>query len=173
MSVTNVRNCILATRAFQAVLIAAIVWQFALATLFQHTPPEPRRKSESPAYEGVVAAAVELNDLEPVWNRPLQQTLIAPAPAPKAKVKPPPPPTPVKLPSLAATFVEGGTSWALMTDESGAQRIRKAGQRLDSFDIEAVTPGAVTLRKREKTYVIKVAGDQKRRQDSRRRRRSE
>jgi hypothetical protein len=75
----------------------------------------------------------------------------------------------VTLPGLAATFVERGTSWALLTDQNGAQRVRTAGQRIDGFDIEAVTPGTVTLRKREKTYIIKVSAEEQRRQNPRRR----
>ncbi len=157
---TNVKIRRLATlaKASQLVLVLATLSCGARVIFFRSEPAKADLaqvdSQNAPTSSGHSIPA--LDSFAAIWQRDLRQPLIDPEPVEAPRAKPPPPPPPVKLPRLIATFVEHGQSWGLFSDVKGAQRVRRTGGQIGSFQIVSITPGSASLRQGANTYEVSI-----------------
>ena len=147
------------TRVLQWIVVATAAL-LALDTAFLREPlPKPHLVESLPPSSTAPSATsnhTTLDELAGIWSRDLRQTLIEPEPRPRPKPKPPPAPAQVTLPRLLATFVEDGKAWGVFVDEKGTQRVRPVGARIHDFNIVDIFPGAVRLRRGDRTFDVEV-----------------
>jgi len=104
---------------------------------------------------------IELQQLAGIWKRDLRQRLIEPPPVKKKQEKKKTPPKtskPPKLPTLVATWIGGEERKGVfhVSGAKGGKQVKRISETIDGFEVVKIMPGAVELRRKNKTYKIKV-----------------
>jgi len=158
MKVVRVGSVDTALSAVSWVLVGGAVWLGVGEVFRRDRPPAPavRERASLASAPEAEQATVRLERLERLWSRDLRQTLIEPAPEPVPEPPPAAAAAPVRLPRLAATFVESGRSWGLFVEVDGAIRVRTASGKIGEFRIVEVVSGAATLRLGSREFEVRV-----------------